>query len=117
MSIDKTNIFDIPDDLPRDDEFLEILASGEHLRIERIISHGQTTPEGDWYDQEDDEWVGLLQGEATLEWDDGETTQLAAGDAIFIEAHRCHRVVHTTSEPPCVWLAVHGAMQHPVSPQ
>ncbi|RAL22420.1 cupin [Lujinxingia litoralis] len=103
--------FDIPDALPRNDEFFETLALGEGLRVERIISHGHRTPEGAWYDQELDEWVLLMQGEATLEWEDGTQTQLVAGSAVFIEAHRRHRVVATSSEPPCVWLAVHGKMK------
>jgi cupin 2 domain-containing protein len=106
----KYNLFDIPADLP-EDEFFERLAHGPSVRIERIISHGHTTPEGQWYDQPEAEWVVLLQGEATLAFDDGSQTELGAGDAVFIEAHRRHRVVRTTSKPPCVWLAVHGEMQ------
>jgi cupin 2 domain-containing protein len=98
----------MPAELPGDDEFFEVLARGEDVRVERIISHGHTTPDGEWYDQEDGEWVVLLQGEATLLWEDGSTTELGAGEAVFIEAHRRHRVVRTSSEPPCIWLAVHG---------
>ncbi len=105
------NLFDIPAELPGDDEFFETLAGGDDLRIERIISHGHTTPEGQWYDQAMDEWVVLLQGEATLQWEDGRSTELAAGDAVFIAAHRRHRVVRTTRQPPCVWLAVHGHLK------
>ncbi len=106
-----TDLFAIPDGLPGDDEFFEVLARGEGVRVERIISHGHTTPEGEWYDQDEDEWVVLLQGEATLEWADKSTTELSAGDAVYIAAHRRHRVVFTSAEPPCVWLAVHGSMQ------
>ncbi len=115
MTTHKTNIFDIPADLPSDDEFFEVLAAAENVRIERIISHGHTTPEGEWYDQDDDEWVVLLQGEARLEWGDGAMTDLGAGDSVFIEAHRRHRVVYTSVEPACVWLAVHGQMQQELS--
>lgn len=107
----KKNLFDLPDDVPRDDECLERLAEGPGVRIERIISHGHTTPEDEWYDQPESEWVALLQGEATLAFDDGSKTELAAGDAVFIEAHRRHRVARTSTQPPCVWLAVHGRMQ------
>jgi cupin 2 domain-containing protein len=108
--MDKQSLFDLPADLPRDDEFLELLAEGPSLRIERIISHGHTTADGQWYDQPQAEWVLLVQGEATLAFDDGSETDLGAGDAVFIEAHRRHRVTRTTVEPPCVWLAVHGEM-------
>ena len=103
-------LFKIPDELPQDAEFLEVLAAGDGLRIERIISHGHTTPEGQWYDQETDEWVVLLQGEAILEWEDGEPTRLVPGSAVFIAARQRHRVTSTSSDPPCIWLAVHGPM-------
>ncbi len=77
--------------------------------VERIVSTGQITPENEWYDQEKDEWVVLLQGEAKLLFDEigGEELSLEVGDAVFIQAKRRHRVVFTSSEPPCIWLAVH----------
>ncbi|MGB0931616.1 MAG: cupin domain-containing protein [Chitinophagales bacterium] len=77
--------------------------------IERIISAGQITPENEWYDQEKDEWVVLLQGKATLLFDEvgGELLSLKGGDSVFIEAKRKHRVVFTSKEPACIWLAVH----------
>lgn len=90
-----------------DGEKLEPLLSGEGVRIERIISTGQTTPPGQWYDQEGDEWVVLLQGEAELAFDDGSRRRLVAGDPLFIPARRRHRVEFTSASPPCIWLAVH----------
>jgi cupin 2 domain-containing protein len=51
--------------------------------------------------------VVLLQGEADLTYEDGSTRRLAAGDHIFIPTYQRHRVSYTSSEPPCVWLAVH----------
>ena len=47
MDAKPTNILDIPDDLPGDDEFFEVLASGDNVRIERIISYGHATPDGE----------------------------------------------------------------------
>ena len=44
------NLFDIPEQLP-EQELTDILLAG-NTRIERIISHGQTS---DWYDQTEDE--------------------------------------------------------------
>ncbi|RDV36500.1 cupin domain-containing protein [Bradymonadaceae bacterium TMQ3] len=111
MKREPVRLFEIPDTLPQEDEFFETLASGKGLRIERIISHGHKTPEGRWYDQELDEWVVLLGGEATLEWEDGTQSKLEAGSAVFIAAHQRHRVVATSSDSPCVWLAVHGRMK------
>ena len=101
------NIFDLPLKLPSEECF-EPLVSSEQVLIERIISTGQTTPVGEWYNQERDEWVILLQGNATLNYTDGSSIQLKAGDYVFIPAHQKHRVGYTSSEPPCIWLAVHA---------
>ena len=101
-----TNIFNLPASLP-DEELFETLLSSDNVLIERIISTGQTTPPGEWYDQEQDEWVILLQGEAELSYADGSRIKLCSGDYVFIPARQKHRVEYTSSEPPCIWLAVH----------
>ncbi len=67
---------------------------------------------GEWYNQDRDEWVILLQGDATLGYFDGSSIQLEAGDYVFIPAHQKHRVEYTSSEPPYIWLAVHANL-HP----
>lgn len=100
------NILNLPPDLP-DEESFEPLFSNPNVLIERIISTGQTTRPGEWYNQERDEWVVLLQGEAKLGYTDGSTKILASGDWIFIPAHQKHRVEYTSTHPPCIWLAVH----------
>ncbi len=104
-----TNIFDLPSSLPNK-ELFESIVSTDNILIERIISTGQTTPPEEWYDQAKDEWVILLQGEAILSYVDGSQIKLTAGDYLFIPAHQKHRVEYTSSEPPCIWLAVHGNM-------
>lgn len=104
------NIFNLPPSLP-DKELFESLVTNDNILIERIISTGQTTPPGEWYDQDRDEWVILLQGEAVLSYEDKERIKLTAGDYLFIPAHQKHRVEYTSSEPPCIWLAVHGDLK------
>lgn len=99
------NLFDLPDPLSDEEEITELLRSTD-IRIERIVSSGQTTPEGQWYDQEQDEWVALIQGEATLEYENGEQLRLSAGDHVLLPAHCVHRVAHTGAQPPCIWIAV-----------
>ncbi len=101
-----TNIFDLPSSLP-DKELFESLVSAEDILIERIISTGQSTPSGEWYDQNRDEWVILLQGEACLSYADGSQIKLTVGNYLLIPAHQKHRVEYTSFEPPCIWLAVH----------
>ncbi len=106
-----TNIFDLPSSL-RDQELFESLVAADNVLIERIVSTGQTTPPGEWYDQERDEWVILLQGFASLAYADGSEIKLIAGDYLLIPAHQKHRVIYTSSQPPCIWLAVHGNFEN-----
>jgi len=87
------------------EQFAELL-SRPGLRIERIVSTGQASPPGFWYDQPQAEWVLLLQGEASLAFEDEPAPRLLkAGDFVDIAAHRRHRVESTAV--PTVWLAVH----------
>ena len=88
------------------ERFDELLAR-PGVRVERIVSMGQTTQPGEWYDQAGDEWVVLLTGRATLLFDGGARVELCPGDWLLIPAHARHRVEATSSAPPCVWLAVH----------
>ena len=89
---------------PETGEVFEDLLRLGSVRIERIVS--SATPEPVLYDQPQDEWVLLLQGNARL-WIDCEVVALGAGDCILIPARTPHRVVSTSAQPPCVWLAVH----------
>jgi cupin 2 domain-containing protein len=105
-----SNLFDLPNTLPSE-EIFEPLLKNSRVLIERIISTGQTTPVGEWYDQPRDEWVVLLQGEAKLGFEDGSTIDLHSGDYLLIPAHQKHRVEYTSTNPPCVWLAVHADLR------
>lgn len=100
-----TNLFLIPNKLPQE-EWVEKLVDREDLRVERIISSGQSSPVGLWYEQPEDEWVSLLQGKAIIEWQGGEFTELSAGDCLLIPAGEKHRVDRTSSVPACIWLAI-----------
>lgn len=95
---------DIPDDLP--DELLQTLLSRPGLRVERIVSRGHVSPPDFWYDQDQSEFVVVLQGSARLQFDDGEL-ELAAGACVDIPAHRRHRVVWTDPTQPTIWLAIY----------
>ena len=100
------NLFaDLPSDLSK--ELIEVLAETRHVRIERIMSTGQASPQDFWYDQAESEWVAVLQGEATLQFEgESDLRRLTTGDYVLIPAHRKHRVEWTSSEEPTVWLAV-----------
>lgn len=89
-------------------EVFEPLLHGKALRLERIISTGQATPAGEWYDQAWDEWVILLSGAAHVRFaDEPHLHHLQPGDAVFIPAHCRHRVEWTASDAASVWLALH----------
>ena len=92
---------------PLPEELVEILAAGTGVRVERIVSTGQASPAGFWYDQDEHEWVMVASGRAGIAFDDGaEPVALAAGDHLLIPAHRRHRVAWTAPDMPTVWLAV-----------
>lgn len=96
----------LPPALP--DEVFETIVDSQALRIERIVSNGQATPEGEWYDQEQDEWVLLLAGSAGLLFDDSqEPRRLGVGDYALIPAGCRHRVTWTDPAMKTVWLTVH----------
>lgn len=99
-------MFVLPEPLPNSEVFERLFQKGTCL-IERIVSTGQITPPDQWYDQDRDEWVVLLQGEARLAYEDGREVALSVGDYLLILAHEKHRVTYTSTQPPCVWLAVH----------
>jgi cupin 2 domain-containing protein len=104
---DKTRnlLRDLPDARPN--EVTEILLAGPALRIERIVSLGQTSPPGFWYDQAEAEWVLLLAGAARLRFaDEPEERALGPGDCLTIAARRRHRITWTDPVQPTVWLAV-----------
>jgi cupin 2 domain-containing protein len=96
------NIFDLQL-LPLPGEMVTILAESGNVRIERIVSTGQTS---DWYDQAETEFVVLLEGNAAIEYLNGKTVTLSKGDTLLIKPHERHKVSYTSTEPPCVWLCV-----------
>ena len=99
------NLFaSIPDTI--DEEIFEDLLKNDTIRIERILSRGQTSPEHFWYDQNENEWVLILKGSAVIAFDDGSQTVLKKGDHLNIPAHKKHRVSWTDPDAVTVWLAV-----------
>lgn len=101
------NLFsNVPKRLP--DELFETLLKHGGIEIERIVSKGHMTPENQWYDQDWDEWVLLLQGQATLTYqDEPRPVHLKPGDYLLIPAHRRHRVEWTDPGLETIWLAIH----------
>ncbi len=92
----------------RSQEHVETLLARPGLRLERIVSHGQATPDGVWYDQTTEEWVLLIAGAAALRIEgEVEARRLRVGDWIRLPAHCRHRVEWTAPDCETVWLALH----------
>ena len=90
------------------DELFETLLQIPGAKLERIVSTGQSTPPGEWYDQADAEWVVLLSGAARLRFEPPAAEhELHPGDYLLIPAHCRHRVEWTSPNEPAVWLALH----------
>lgn len=107
MSVSVGDIFaEIPDQLP--EEVFEVIANKGSVKIERIISLGHKSPENFWYDQKEDEFVILLSGEATIQFEnDNDIKHLSPGKYLFIPAHKKHRIESTHPTKESIWLAVH----------
>ena len=91
-----------------DSEVFETLLQTDTLKLERVVSTGQATPPGQWYDQERDEWVVLLSGSAGLLFDgERDVRVLQPGDYLLVPAHTRHRVEWTEIGAKTVWLALH----------
>ena len=89
-----------------DTEHVKELLRHDHVRIERIVSRGHTSPAEGWHDQQENEWVLLLQGSGTLLFQNGDERQLHTGDYVNIPAHTKHKVTHTDPNQPTIWLAI-----------
>lgn len=95
----------IPENLPT--ELCQTLVEKPTVRIERIVSRGHSSEGNFWYDQDWDEWVLLLQGQACLEFEDTRQIEMRTGDYLLIPAHCKHRVKWTQPDADSIWLAIH----------
>ena len=96
------NIF-IPNQTNPKEEQFDTLLQTPHIHIEKITSYGQTSDE--WYEQQRDEWVVLIEGEGDLLFDDDSQVKLVKGEHIYIPKMKRHKVIYTSS--PAIWLAIH----------
>ncbi|QEZ88230.1 cupin domain-containing protein [Aliarcobacter cibarius] len=100
----KYNIFDKVIIDKNEENFFQIFKN-ESIRVERIVSNGQKSPEDFWYEQVENEYILLLSGNAILEFEDFEV-ELKKGDCLNIEAMQKHRVKFTSLDEPTIWFAV-----------
>ena len=99
------NIFSsIPDII--ENEIFEDLLKKDSVRIEKIVSKGQSSPKNSWYDQEEHEWVIVLEGAGIISFENGNDVKLCKGDFLNIPAHTKHKVKWTDPDSSTIWLAV-----------
>ncbi|QLE87786.1 cupin domain-containing protein [Shewanella sp. Scap07] len=87
-------------------EHFEDIVNQANVRIERIVSFGQQSPQSGWYEQAQQEWVVVLKGRGIVSYDDGREFDLSNGDSLLIPAQQKHKVSFTDPEQATIWLAV-----------
>ncbi len=98
-----SNLFEPNASDPNTEQF-DTLLKTKNIHIEKITSHGQTSDE--WYEQERDEWVVILEGEGKILFEkDNRTVDLIRGEYIHIPKMKRHKVIYTMT--PTIWLAIH----------
>ncbi len=88
----------------KNEQFFDIFKN-ENIRIETIVSNGQKSKKDFWYEQDENEFVMIVQGDAILEFNDKEV-KMSKGDYLIIEKHIRHRVKYTSQTQATIWLAV-----------
>ena len=105
MKLQTGTLLDFGDTLPAGRERLTALFSSPAVRVAAIVSNEHRSPDGFWYDQHEDEWVAVIEGEATIAFADQSMQVLEAGDWLVIPAHTRHRIEKTSERT--IWLAIH----------
>lgn len=88
------------------EEYFQTIIKRENIRIERIVSAGHKSPDGYWYNQEENEAVLLIKGEAIVEFEVGKEVFLKAGSFLDIPKKVKHRVKETSLTEESIWLAI-----------
>src|SRR3989344_2072380 len=89
----KNILSNIPNKIPK--EIIETIICSPNIKIERIISKGHVTPKGKWYDQDKNEFVLIIKGNAELSFEDNKLVKMKEGDHLIIPRHVKHKVEKT----------------------
>jgi len=94
------NIFDYK--IPAISEDFTSLLEYKNIKIIRIVSSDNIEPK--IYIQDEDEWVVILEGKATM-MIDSKIQALHRGDTLFIPSGTPHEIINVADGT--VWIAVH----------
>lgn len=100
----KKNIFENIIINKNKEQFFDLIGNN-NIKIEKIVSNGQSSPINFWYEQEKNEFVLILKGNAILEFEE-KCIELNEGDYIDIKAFTKHRVKYTNKDESTIWLAI-----------
>lgn len=101
----KKNVFDKVNVDKNNEEYITLLRD-KSVRIERIVSNGQKSEENFWYEQDENEFILVLEGDAILEFEDKGEIELKKGDFLDIKVREKHRIKYTSTSQPTIWLAI-----------
>jgi cupin 2 domain-containing protein len=110
MRILKGNICSDQPINPHLPECFETIVHTPELLIERIVTNKNFHAPGGWFDQDRDEWVLLIEGEAEIEFENHDIICMKKGDYILIPSHQQHRILRVSKNPGCIWLGIHAEM-------
>ncbi len=85
-------------------EIMQNLLKHQNVTINKIVSPPNF--QSDVFCQDEDEWVVIIQGDAVINIGEKEQ-KLQAGDSVFIPKKTEHRILDTSKEPLCIWMAIH----------
>lgn len=99
-------VYEFLENIPKEskDEIFETILKNKDVKIERIVSYGQTSDKDFWYEQKEDELVVVLKGNAKIKYKDDTIYELKTGSSLYIKAYTKHQVIYTSK--PTIWLAV-----------
>ncbi|MGB5919875.1 cupin [Arcobacter sp.] len=101
----KKNIFDKVNVDKNNEEYITLLRE-KSVRVERIVSNGQKSEDNFWYEQDENEFILLLEGDAIIEFEENREVKLIKGDFLDIKAREKHRIKYTSISQPTIWLAI-----------
>lgn len=106
--------------VPDGRERFDTLCQQAGMTLQRVVSPaGYRGSEAEWYDQDQEEFVLVLQGRGALQLDgqlaDDQPREIVLnpGDFLHLPAHQRHRVAWTDPLHPTVWLTLHFSEEDP----